>query len=143
MLFRRIAFLICGALLLPAGHAEARYQLKHCVRLNEGVAVGFIGPQGQTRRLSVSKGRITLGGNVKGEGSLSEVRELSLDPVLQISYASGFVVSFGPIDSPCRELLLQVLGPHLPIRGATANPSLHPTAYSGLRPLPSAGELKR
>jgi hypothetical protein len=24
-----------------------------------------------------------------------------------------------------------------------ANPSLHPTAYSGLRPLPSAGELKR
>jgi hypothetical protein len=23
------------------------------------------------------------------------------------------------------------------------NPSLHPTAYSGLRPLPSAGELKR
>jgi hypothetical protein len=25
----------------------------------------------------------------------------------------------------------------------TPNPSLHPTAYSGLRPLPSAGELKR
>jgi len=24
-----------------------------------------------------------------------------------------------------------------------ANPSLHPTAYSGLRPLPAAGELKR
>lgn len=24
----------------------------------------------------------------------------------------------------------------------TPNPSLHPTAYSGLRPLPSAGELK-
>jgi len=26
---------------------------------------------------------------------------------------------------------------------AMPNPSLHPTAYSGLRPLPSAGELKR
>jgi hypothetical protein len=25
----------------------------------------------------------------------------------------------------------------------TANPSLHPTAYSGHRPLPSVGELKR
>jgi len=29
-----------------------------------------------------------------------------------------------------------------PLR-ARSNPSLHPTAYSGLRPLPSAGELKR
>ena len=26
---------------------------------------------------------------------------------------------------------------------ARANPSLHPTCYSGLRPLPQAGELKR
>jgi hypothetical protein len=26
---------------------------------------------------------------------------------------------------------------------APANPSLHPTCYSGLRPLPQAGELKR
>ena len=28
-------------------------------------------------------------------------------------------------------------------RIARPNPSLHPTAYSGLRPLPSAGDLKR
>lgn len=31
---------------------------------------------------------------------------------------------------------------HRPYR-LLPNPSLHPTVYSGLRPLPSAGELKR
>jgi hypothetical protein len=30
-----------------------------------------------------------------------------------------------------------------PIARVRSNPSLHPTCYSGLRPLPQAGELKR
>jgi hypothetical protein len=29
------------------------------------------------------------------------------------------------------------------VKPLRANPSLHPTCYSGLRPLPQAGELKR
>jgi hypothetical protein len=76
-----------------------------------------------------------------------------------LSYTSGYVINASTFRDPrfVHEVLAFVLGItftfvfywrvayHLArvVQRERSNPSLHPTAYSGLRPPPAAGELKR
>jgi len=111
MVTARIAALALGASVCSAAFADASYRLQRCVQARDGVALAFLGPRGEKRRMSITPRGVTLGGDVKGAARLSQVKEFELHPVLRIKYISGGTVHFGPIDATCQRLLREIAGP--------------------------------
>jgi len=117
MVTPRIVVLALGASICPMASADAPYSLAGCTQSNDGVTVGFVGTHGEKRSMYLSPRGVELGGNVKGFARLSQVKEVVLRPALEITYTSGAMVRFGPIDSSCQRLLREVGAPLVHIQG--------------------------
>ncbi len=91
--------------------ADTTYRLERCTRFQDGVTLGFIGTRGQPRRMVIRPKGVEFSGDVKGVLRLSQVEELQLRPVLQITQTTGELVRFGPIDIRCQQLLRDVATP--------------------------------
>ena len=117
MFAARIAVLILGLVASVIAYpADSAYRLRGCGQFKDGVTVGFVGSRGEVRRMFLGPKAVELGGNVKGYAELSLVKELALQPVLEIAYTDGTVISFGPIDAACQRLLRDVGGRLVHIR---------------------------
>jgi hypothetical protein len=117
---RQPIVLLLGAVLCATSSAATSYRLERCAQFNDGVVLKFIGSHREVRRLVLGPRGVELSGDVKGSGSLVQVRELALMPVFKIVYVSGDIVRFGPIDAPCQKLLQQVAGPLMRVRDTEA-----------------------
>jgi hypothetical protein len=117
MVAPRVAVLALSASMLSMAFAEASYSLRGCTRFEGGVTVRFVGTRGETRYMSLSPRGLELGGDVKGYARLEQVREVALQPTLKITYMSGDMVRFGPIDASCQRLLREVGAPLVHVQG--------------------------
>jgi hypothetical protein len=104
-----VTFLL-GTALCTTAAAGTTYQLHKCIPIKDGVAAEFIGSHREVRRIALSPQGVQLSGNVKGEASLAQVKELVLTPNLQIIYVDGSTFLFGPIDISCKQLLQKIAG---------------------------------
>jgi hypothetical protein len=106
-----IAMLIVGVSACSIASAETTYRLERCAQFEQGVSLSFLGTRREVRRMFLGPDKLELSGNVKGVARLSQVKELALQPVFSITYKSGSVVKFGPIDAACQSLLRRIGGP--------------------------------
>lgn len=117
MVTLRIAVLTLGASIFSMASADVPYSLAGCTQFKDGVTVGFVGTRGEKRYMYLSPRGVELGGNVKGSARLSQVKEVVLHPAFEITYTSGTVVRFGPIDASCQRLFRKVGAPLVHIQG--------------------------
>ena len=117
MVTLRIAVLVLGASIFSTASADVAYGLVGCTQFKDGVTVGFVGTRGENRNINLSPRGVELDGNVKGFARLSQVKEIALRPALEITYTSGMVVRFGPIDASCQRLFRKVGAPLVHIQG--------------------------
>lgn len=121
MKLHRIIFLFVAiAAVSGTALAEAEYRLTSCVCVGEnGFAVAFESARKEKRRLSFSPKGLEFGGNVKGVVPLKGVKELRLEPVLQVVYAGTehSPLNFGALSPECQQLIRSVAAPLVQAQG--------------------------
>jgi hypothetical protein len=104
MITPRILVVALGAGFFSMAFADGGYSLARCGQFKGGVSVEFVGTRGEKRSMYLSARGLELSGNVKGSARLSQVTKVVLQPALEITYTSGTVVRFGPIDASCQRI---------------------------------------
>jgi [ribosomal protein S5]-alanine N-acetyltransferase len=140
---------------IAQGKAELWCNTFYIVRVADSCIVGSCGFKD-----SPTNGRVEIGYGVSASCRRQGVATAAVSELLHLAFASGqateVLAEVSPENAPSTRLVQRLqfesLGERINTEGELVvqwlarvrpNPSLHPTVYSGLCPLPSAGELKR
>jgi hypothetical protein len=85
--------------------------LDKCAKRGDSLSLRFVSASNEQRRVTITNKGYSLGGTVKGDGPLSRIKEVELEPSFLIRFAES-QVEFGPLTAHCKATISEFAKTH-------------------------------